>query len=232
MLCSECNTKEGRINKFLPLFFHNLSGYDGHLVFLELAKRNQSHINLDRIISKSKDTYISFQYGCIRFLDSYRFFANSLENVAKSLPEEAFKLTRRFLVSSELNDTEALQLLRQKGIYPYDWVQSQNNFNETELPPKEAFYSKLYDEEVSEEDYQHAVKIWKTFKCRTFLDYHNLYLRTDVLILADALENFRNFFKLHHNIDPVHTYSAPGLTEKCGKKYCGEIWNKAYDVIF
>ena len=60
--------------------------------------------------------------------------------------------------------------------------------------------------------------VWRTFNCKTLLDYHKLYLKADVFILADAFEKFREFFLKHHEIDPAYCYSAPGLTLQCGFK--------------
>ena len=231
-LCSTCNTKEGQITKFVPIYFHNLSGYDGHLIFLELAKRQSKNIKLGSIITKSKDEYISFTFGCFRFLDTYRFFSASLDSVTKSMDDKDFIYTKKFLPKSNVNDIETLHILKQKGIYPYDWVTSCNQFNEKQIPSKDAFYSMLYDASISDDDYNRVLDVWEKFNCQSFLDYHNLYLRTDVLLLADAFEMFRKFFKLHHEIDPVHTYSSPGLSERVGKRYCGLIWNNAYDIIF
>ena len=102
-------------------------------------------------------------------------------------------------------------LLTRKGVYPYDYVTSIDKLKETKLPSKEAFYSKLYDEEISDEDYQHAIKVWNTFNCQTLQDYHDLYLKTDVLLLADVFENFRKTCLKHYKLDPCHYYTAPGL---------------------
>ena len=87
--------------------------------------------------------------------------------------------------------------------------------NETQLPPIKAFYSTLKQKTITEEEYQHAQKVWRTFNCKTLLDYHKLYLKADVLILADA---FEKFFLKYREIDPVYCCSAPGLTWQCGFK--------------
>jgi hypothetical protein len=83
---------------------------------------------------------------------------------------------------------EQLLLLLKKGVYPYESVDSPERLNETQLLPKEAFHSKLSGVDVTDEDYEHAQKVWKVFGCKTFRDYHDLYRTADVLQLADIFE--------------------------------------------
>ena len=83
------------------------------------------------------------------------------------------------------------------------------------------WFSTLKQEDITEKEFKHAQNVWKTYNCNTLKDYHNLYLKTDVLILADAFEKFRDFFLKHHQIDPCYCFSAPGLTWECGFKYTG-----------
>ena len=83
--------------------------------------------------------------------------------------------------------------------------------DETSLPPKEAFYSKLMGEGIRDEDYQHAHKVWKEFNIEWMKDYHNLYNLSDVLLLADIFDNFRNICMNHYGLDPAWYFSAPGL---------------------
>ena len=90
-------------------------------------------------------------------------------------------------------------------------MDSQKKLKETELPPKEAFYSRLNDKGISDEDYEHARKVWETFEMKNLEDYHNLYNRVNVLLLADVFENFRNVCIKNYNLDPAHYYTAPGL---------------------
>ncbi|CAH3173192.1 unnamed protein product [Porites lobata] len=97
------------------------------------------------------------------------------------------------------------------GVYPYDYVSSLDKLSETCLPPKEEFYSKLNDEDITDDDYQHAINVWNTFGCKSIRDYHNLYLKSDVLLLADVFENFRATCLKHYKLDPVHYYTSPGL---------------------
>ena len=104
-----------------------------------------------------------------------------------------------------------IELLTRKGVYPYDYVSSLEKLTETQLPTKEQFYSKLNDEDISDDDYSHAINVWNTFKCQTIRDYHDLYLKTDVLLLADVFENFRKTCLKHYKLDPAHYYTSPGL---------------------
>jgi len=101
--------------------------------------------------------------------------------------------------------------LKRKGVYPYDYVDSVDKLAETALPPKEAFFSKLNDEQISDEDYEHAKKIWKEFNMKTLMEYHELYNISDVLLLADVFENFRDVCIKHYNLDPAWYLTAPGL---------------------
>jgi hypothetical protein len=91
-------------------------------------------------------------------------------------------------------------------------MDSWERFKETALPPKEAFFSKLSDEHISDGDYAHAQQVWETFECRTLGDYTDLYCRTDVLLLADVFETFRKMCLAQYGLDPAHYYTSPGLS--------------------
>ena len=124
-------------------------------------------------------------------------------------------------------------LLTRKGCYPYDYVSSIDKLKETKLPSKEAFYSKLYDEDISEEDYQRAIQVWNTFNCQSLQDYHDLYLKCDVLLLADVFENFRKTCLKHYKLDPCHYYTAPCLAwDACLKETKQDLeLLKDYDML-
>ena len=74
------------------------------------------------------------------------------------------------------------------------------------------FYIKLNDEHITEDEYAHAQKVWETFKCNTLRDYHDLYVKTDVALLADVFENFRNLCLEQYGLDPAHYFTSPGLS--------------------
>ena len=105
-----------------------------------------------------------------------------------------------------------LSLLLKNGVYPYDYVDCLKNFDETSLPPKEAFYSKLTGEGITDHDYQHAHTVWKEFNIETMKDYDKLYNLSDALLFADIFENFRSICINHYGLDPTWYYSAQGLT--------------------
>ena len=124
-------------------------------------------------------------YFEIRFIDSFKFLQTGLANLVKNLKPDDFYNTKEIFKDN-------VDLLTRKGVFPYDYVSSIEKLTETQLPPKEEFYSNLNDEEISDNDYQHAVYVWSTFSCQTIRDYRDLYLKSDVLLLADVFENFRS----------------------------------------
>ena len=94
-----------------------------------------------------------------------------------------------------------------------------DKFEETKLPPKETFYSNLNMSDISDHDYEHAQKVWKEFGMKNFGEYHDLYLKTDVLLLSNVLETFRNTCLENYALDPAHFYTSPGLVwQACLKK--------------
>ena len=97
------------------------------------------------------------------------------------------------------------------------------------LPPKDSFYSKLNDEAITDDDYSHALNVWSAFKCRSLRDYHNLYLKSDVLLLSDVLESFRATCLRHYKLDPAHYYTSPGLAWDACLKETGQQLELLHD---
>ena len=106
------------------------------------------------------------------------------------------------------------ELLVRKGIYPYEYIYSWDKFKETKLPPKEAFYSKLNMVGVSSENYEHARSVWKEFGIKNLGEYHDLYLKTNVILLANVFKAFREVCLKNYGLDPAHFYTVPGLAWK------------------
>ncbi len=108
--------------------------------------------------------------------------------------------------------SDKLDLFIRKGVYPYSYMNSRQRLEETSLPPIEAFHNDLTDEEISQEDYDHAWKVWRATNCRTMQDYHDVYLQVDTLQLADILESFRDECLESYGLDPAKYYTSPGLS--------------------
>ena len=98
-------------------------------------------------------------------------------------------------------------------------MDSWDRFKEMALPPKGAFYSKLNMSGVSDQDYEHACKVWRDFGIRNLGKYHDLYLCTDTILLANVFKSFRKVCLDNYGLDPAHFYTAPGLAwQACLKK--------------
>ena len=193
----ECNLKL-RVNQEelkIPVIFHNLRGYDSHLIMQEIGAIVQKHTYKNKkgeeqemninAIPNNMEKYMAFMLGNhLTFIDSFQFMSSSLERLVGNIPRESLKYT------SQVFEGEELDLMVRKGVYPYDYMDSFDKFKE-ELPPKEEFYSILNDEHISNEDYKHAQDVWKTFSLKNMGEYHDLYLASDILLLADVFENFR-----------------------------------------
>ena len=201
----------------IPVFFHNLRGYDSHFIMQqigEIAKKHaytnkrgeECHMNIN-CIPNNMEKYMAFMLGKhLTFLDSFQFMNFSLANLVKNLPDEAFKY-----IDEEFQG-EQLKLVKRKGVYPYDHMDSFQKFEETELPTQEQFYSILNNEHISADDYQHAQNVWKMFNMKSMGDYHDVYLKADVLLLADVFENFRKTCLQYYGLDPCHYFTSPGLS--------------------
>ena len=150
---------------------------------------------------------MSFSLGGLRFIDSLQFLSTSLDSLVKNLPIEDFKLLTKFIENTEKRD-----LMLRKGVYPYDYADSAKKLDEDLLPSKADFFSQLYNEGISNEDYLHAQNVWSRFDCKTLGDYHDVYLKSDVLLLADVFESFRRMAISTYKLDPAHYFTAPGLS--------------------
>ncbi len=187
-----------RNNKFfIPVIFHNLRGYDGHLI-LKCFKKHIFQKGNITCIPNNMERYLSFTIDNLRFIDSLQFMNESLEKLCNNLRSEDFVHTMRH---SPINK---YALLIRKGVFCYDYWDGPQKASETKLPPREAFYSRLTEEHITEEDYQHAQKVWTTFELKTLGEYHDLYLKTDVLVLSDVFENFRSTCMKNYGLDAAH----------------------------
>lgn len=215
-LCSKCNLKL-RTPNFVPCFIHNLSSYDAHFIVRELGYDTNSIT----VIPNSEEKFISFSkfigdFFNIRFIDTCRFMASKLSSLAANLLTNDFS---KFRETSRIFDRGDLPLVTRKGVYPYEYTDSWDKLEETSLPAKEDFYSTLLESDITNEDYEHGKKVWEHFGCKTLGEYSDLYLKVDVLLLADVFENFRDICIETYNLDPAFYYTAPGFSFDCMLKY-------------
>ena len=160
------------------------------------------------------EKYISLQIGKLRFVDSFQFLSFSLGELVKNVKNFTY-------LREHFTDENQLRLLTKKGVFPYDYMDSVERFQETSLPSQAEFYNKLNDTFLSDEDYSHAQEVWNVFKCKTMKDYHDVYLKSDVLLLADVFSEFREECYLSYGLDPAHYVSLPGYSWECALKYSG-----------
>lgn len=205
--CDSCNLKIKIIN-FVPCILHNLSRYDAHIIIQALTFDNSP---ID-IIPNTTENYISFIKDLgdgikFRFIDSYRFMSCSLDQLAKNLAADKFIHVRNYFKNSE-----QCLLACKKGVFPYDYVNEWGRLDETRLPEKEKFYNQINARHISDADYAHAQNVWKNFEIKTLGQYSDLYLMTDVLLLADVFENFRVLCMENYGLEAACFFTAPGLS--------------------
>ncbi|GFT40180.1 uncharacterized protein NPIL_688351, partial [Nephila pilipes] len=204
--CNSCNLAM-KTPKFLPVFFHNLSGYDAHIFIKELGY-DKKQINL---IPNTEEKYISFSKSVsndfqLRFLDSFKFMPSSLENLIKTLKKDEFKYMKQYF------DSEKIDLLLRKGVFPYDYFDSFEKCKDSCLPPISKFYNELNEEAISVEDYNHACRVFNQFNLSNLGEYCDLYVKTDVLLLTDLFENFRKICIQTYKLDPCWYFTTPALS--------------------
>jgi len=113
-------------------------------------------------------------------------------------------------IISDCPDTD--NIIFGKGVFPYEYFDSLDKFKDTSLPPKDAFYNNLKEEWTSDDDYKRAQRIWSKFGCQNFKDYHDFYLKTDVLLLADVFEQFRKTGMENFHLDPALHLTLPSYS--------------------
>ena len=192
----------------IPVVFHNLKGYDSHFIINELGKLIEKGEEISiNVIAQNAEKYMAFYIGKhLSFIDSFAFMTSSLDKLAGNLEDRDFIYTKDYFT-----DPVQFNLMKRKGVYPYDYMDSFSKFNDTELPEREDFYSLLYQKSISQDDYSHAKNVWNTFNLQNMGEYHDLYLRTDILLLTDVFENFRKTCLTYYKLDPLHYITSPGL---------------------
>ena len=152
-------------------------------------KGDKQGLNINAI-PNNMEKYMAFMLGNhLTFIDSFQFMSSSLDKLVSNLPKDDLIYTSKVFKGKRLN------LMSQKGVYPYDFMDSFEKFNQMELPTKDQLYSVLNDQHITDDEYD-----------------HDLYLGGDVLLLADVFESFRRTCLQYYKLDPCHYFTSPGLS--------------------
>jgi hypothetical protein len=198
--CNDCNLEYVNKNeKKLICMSHNLN-YDGAFI---LAEAQDFTENID-IISTTEEKFMCFEFCKLIFKDTFKFLTMSLESLVEIMDKKDLLFTKEYY-------EDKFKLAMRKGVYPYEWVDDMKKFESNGLPDYEKFYSSLRNENVDKKDYEYAKKSYELLKCKNFGDYHDHYLRLDVLLLCDVFENFRKKCKDYLKVDPCNYVSIASV---------------------
>ena len=199
-------------SNFIPFIFHNFSNYDCHMFFKKLVDKRKDQVDFD-IIPKTNEEYISVTYGCIRLIDSYRFLSSGLDSLVKNLDEDDFKILKK-----EFSDK--WQYLNKKLAYPYEYFISIDDYKKlvNNLENKD-FFSKLKNKCPDDKEIDRTREIIKKFNIKNGKELTELYLKSDVILLADVFEKFIKISVEEFGFNPLYCVSLPGYTWLSGLKY-------------
>ena len=159
----------------------------------------------------------------IVFIDSMLFMNGSLDKLVKHLSDTDFKY-----LSKEFSG-EKLELVKNKSVYPYEYMSSFKKFKESKLPDIEKFFSSLKDCEISEKEYQRACNVWKVFEIKNLGEHNELYLKADVLFLCVVFEKFIPICLSDYGLDPFY-FSSPGLSWDAMLEMVGIELENVHDI--
>ena len=267
---SKCNINvTQKQSNFIPFIFHNFSNYDCHMFFKKLVDKKKDKVDFD-IIPKTNEEYIKVTYGCIRFIDSYRFLSSGLDSLVKTrvdngnktlknlkeeivdndeilnivneiiendktikdlkkdYPEEIKKLEEALLDNMGENDLKILKtefrdkwkFLTKKLAYPYEYFNSIDDYKKpiNNLEKKD-FFSELKNKCPNDEKIQRTMDIIERFNIKNGKELTEIYLKSDVLLLACVFEKFIKVSINEFGINPLYCVSLPGYTWQCGLRY-------------
>ena len=205
------NVKQEDSN-FIPFAFHNYSRYDCHMFFKRSVDLKKDKVKI-KIIPKTNEEYIAVKYGCIRFIDSYRFLSESLDKLVQILDVDDF-----IFLKKEFPDK--WQYLNKKLAYPYQYF---NGINDYQKPvdnlKKEDFFSKLKNKCPDDDEIERTKEIIKLFDIKNGEELTKLYCKSDVILLADVIEKFVKVSFEEDGFSPLYCVSLPGYTYQCALKY-------------
>ena len=247
---AKCNLAR-RVQKLLYVFSHNYSGFESHIfmkALVDLGVTNFQSVpfyaswddevshggevleqeleegEVDMTIRVSmipinEEKLKTMKINSLVFLDSLSFLSQPLEDLVNDLVESNSDFS---IVKQWVKDDETLKMMHRKGVFPYDYATTFEKVKSTtSFPDIEHFYSKLTKSNITEEEHQYGLKIWTHFKCKSLLDYCEVYCVSDVYYLAQALSNFRSVIWTRFKLDMVRYLSLPMLSKQAMLKYTG-----------
>ena len=192
-----------KLTKKVPVIFHNLKGYDSHLIMQEIGKFD---VKIS-VTPNALEKYMTFTINKnLVFIDNMQFMNSSLDALVKNLSDNHFRhLSQEFCGN-------LLELVKRKGMSPYEYLDSFKKFSDEKLSDRYESFSSLKGECISEKIFLRAIEVWIMFKMNNMGDYHDLYLKTDVLLLANVFEKFISTCLEYYGLDPCHYCSSLGLS--------------------
>ena len=210
----ECNINRQEWKQKIPVFLHNLSNFDSHLIISGLSRWSGRQRFRLKGLPFNSERFRTLTVNNIQFIDSLHFLSASLDELVKDLSSGAheFHLLKKNLISRPLSSSE-LDLISRKGFFPYEWTTSLKRLQETTVfPDRDSFFSVLKGQTISEQEWEHARRVYRVFQCKNMEDYMGLYLKTDVLLLAEVFCAFRETIYDKFKLDPAHYISLPQLS--------------------
>ena len=215
---NNCNLQRSELIK-LTIYAHNMTGYDGHIILKAIAEHPMRHSMRLSGIPANGEKFKTLTVNRTDFHDSLAFLGDSLDRLTQNLiaSNHDFPLMKKWIP-----DEAKRNLLLRKGVYCYDHVTHFDMlYQETSLPRKELFYSKLTQSHISDQDYEHAQKVWDAFECQSLMDYTKLYVAADVYQLAENVLEFRTAIWDKFSLDMTRFVSLPQLTKDAMLKVTG-----------
>lgn len=213
-----CNAMYTLKKAKIPIVLHNFRSYDSHLI-IEGFKYFGKKIS---VIPSNMEKYISIICDSFVFLDSLMFMNSSLSTLVSDLKDDALTSGKdeleNFPILTSAFGNEKGRIFCRKGVYCYDYVDSLKKLEETTLPPKKMFFNRLTNEHITKQDYKFAKSVFSKY-CNSLQNFHDLYLLSDALLLADCFENFRRHSIKNFDLDPLHYFTLSGYSWDCALRF-------------
>ena len=204
---NDCNINFNLQHLKIPVVLHNLKGYDSKFILRQIGQMKSGLGKNISVLAQNSEKFKFITVGSVRFIDSLAHLPSSLEGLVENLKKNCQNVREVFSnMSEEFPDSNHLELLLRKGIFPYQFLSCPEALESPQLPSKDVF-----EDRVTEEDYHHAQNVWTTFKMKTFQEYMELYLKTDVLLLADVVNNYKKVTYNHYGLDPLWFLTTPSV---------------------